>query len=343
MPLQSFPIIALVGPDATGKSTLAAKLGELYNYQYQHATYRFKDKMDLYHLAYLDLALRKSVNGPVVMDRWWPCEHAYAEVFRQGPSSPSYQWPYYGQMLDRVALKHGVLYVFCLPRDKGRYLAHFDRTRRQRPEMFDSVSAVYDQYERLLSGLKGHPNLIRYDIFDDAKPFYSELNSLAWRSFVSATSGADFAAGIDDRRFAGNLNARLLLIGDRSNKRTRRTSYPFIAGHSCSPWITRALSNLGVKEADVAWVNLHDERGRVQWTKVELDAFYHMTFVAMGASAQASLTKMGYRFERVPHPQYYTRFHHHVTRPERLVKLFEDHGLFSTPAKVIYDPLREYA
>ena len=119
--MSKYPIIVLEGPDGSGKTTLAKMLVDEYGFAYRHLTYRFKDRMHLYHWAALELCLKDAETGPVVLDRWWPSEIVYADVFRGGS-----KWPLWPRMLDRVALKHGVTYVWCIPSNEEGKLFIFD-------------------------------------------------------------------------------------------------------------------------------------------------------------------------------------------------------------------------
>ena len=316
MKTQNFPIFVIDSPDGCGKSTLAQEFVKEFDAKHLHLTYRFKDRMPEYHLAAFDLALRYSQRRPVVLDRWWPSEIVYSHVFRGG-----HNYGYYTRMLDRLALRHAVQYIFCMPPDKESYLAHFNKVKQTRQEMFDDMSKVYDGYAALISTLAGHPfvQTWHYSIKDCKSVTDLYLEGLAHLVDVPKQLRV-----IDDVRFAGNPSARVLLVGDASNRHTRRGSYPFVANHGCSPWFTNHLQNIGVKEQDLGWLNLHDDNGKVQWTHAELKIFSEARLVALGANVQHSLTNLGLDFERAPHPQYLKRFHSKTERYPRLVELFRD-------------------
>jgi hypothetical protein len=138
------PIIIVDGPDGTGKSTLCAEL-ETHGFKSMHLTYRWKDRMDLYHWSAMNWAIKQARRTPVVLDRWWPSEEVYAEVYRGGSKNLVFN-----QGLDRVATRFGFTYVIALPRIKKQYLEFFNELKNKREEMFGDMSQVYDAYHRLI-------------------------------------------------------------------------------------------------------------------------------------------------------------------------------------------------
>ena len=159
---SNYPIFVLDGPDGVGKTTLALALKEYLGARYIHLTYRFKDKMHLYHGAAIRLAARLAENQPVILDRWWPSEIVYADAYRGGSKFTKHYF-----LLEHVATQLGVTYVICLPKDRERYLKHFEVLKGQRQEMFnEGLNRVYDGYEWLLNNyFMYRENVIQYDMF----------------------------------------------------------------------------------------------------------------------------------------------------------------------------------
>ena len=316
------PIIVLEGGDGTGKTTLANALVKELDAAYYHATYRFGDRMDKYHTAILHQALREAEERPVILDRWYPSELVYARAFR-GKS----KWPYAYRMFERVGLKHNITYVFCHPRDKQVYLQAFDELKQTREEMYDSVDRVYDLFGHMIHMLRYNNGLIGFDRFKQVNATLEEqaraIGEWAWGR---AERLPKFASDPNDRRFAGNPWAPVILVGDKSNIKGRHNPWPFFEyGHS-SLWITKALAEMNVPESALGWINLHDKDGKVQWTLEELQ-FFDATFVAMGAAAQASLRSMGVHHKPMPHPQWLCRFHHEEYRYPHVQNLFSELGI----------------
>jgi DNA polymerase III delta prime subunit len=160
---SNHPIIVIEGPDGTGKTTLSDALREELGARYIHLTYRWKDKMHLYHLAALRTAAILAKTSPVVIDRWWPSEIAYADAYRGGS-----KYAKYFMRLDYAATQMGVFYVMCLPSDRERYLKHYNVLKGKRTEMYDEgMERVYDNFLEIWRWtFKYRPNAYRYDFFE---------------------------------------------------------------------------------------------------------------------------------------------------------------------------------
>ena len=81
-------VFILDGPDATGKTTLASKLSEIYNIPIYHLTYyndekKFQKQFDIANEMLKEWADGK--RGGFILDRYIFSEYAYHNVYR--PSS----------------------------------------------------------------------------------------------------------------------------------------------------------------------------------------------------------------------------------------------------------------
>jgi thymidylate kinase len=160
------PIIVIEGPDGSGKTTLANQLCKELGAKYVHLTYRWGSKMFDYHTAALFYVLRQAEHQPVVLDRWWPSEIIYADVFRGGS-----KWPLAYRLFEKAALLYGFTFINCLPQDKVEYLKHFDELQKKRLEMFNNMEKIYDKYYDLFNGpiFKGRQNVLSYDFMSSAR------------------------------------------------------------------------------------------------------------------------------------------------------------------------------
>lgn len=158
------PIIVLEGPDGAGKTSLAEALQKKLGARYVHLTYRFKDKMHLYHGAALRFCARVAQDQPVILDRWWPSEIVYADAYRGGSTFAKYYL-----LMEHIASKIGLVYVMCLPEDREQYLEHFNKLKGQRVEMYnEGLNRVYDGYSVMYSHyLSLKENVYRYDMFEN--------------------------------------------------------------------------------------------------------------------------------------------------------------------------------
>lgn len=162
-----YPIIVLEGPDGVGKSSLGLALTKYLGAKYLHLTYRFRDKMDLYHYAAIRCCAHWAQNQPVILDRWWVSEILYAEAYRGG--SPFIKRHF---LLEHIANKIGLTYVVCLPENRQQYFDHYltvkaGRTQtelaRDPPEGVEKVYDLYVDFYKTYLGLK--ENVMHYDVF----------------------------------------------------------------------------------------------------------------------------------------------------------------------------------
>jgi thymidylate kinase len=184
--LTKYPIFVVEGPDGAGKTSLCEALKQVASYRYStnvgyiHLTYRWKDRMHLYHTAALHYAARLSRHQPVIVDRWWPSEIVYADAYRGGSKFVKHYF-----RLEHAATLMGLTYVLCLPADRERYLAHFDELKNKRDEMYlEGMQRVYDGYAELYRDyLSLRNNVITYDMFD----WYAEDDDSREMALISAS------------------------------------------------------------------------------------------------------------------------------------------------------------
>lgn len=245
------PIVVVEGPDGSGKTTLAMKLCASMGAKYLHLTYRFKNQMFNYHTAAIELALKYAEKQPVVIDRWWPSELIYADVFRGGSTIK-----HSGRFLDRVALKHGVTYVFCNPSDEAKYFSRFDALKETGREMYTSMEGVYQGYQNLYKRLGPRTDCVHYDIDTDGKDLENYVEWL--ETYSSSIWGRvnPFWSDNGNRMIAGNGNRPdILFVGDENLSKTRREVWPFFEYGNSSLWFTEALARHKIPEHKLAWVN----------------------------------------------------------------------------------------
>lgn len=166
------PIIVFEGPDGAGKTTLALALKKHIGARYIHLTYRFRNKMDVYHYAAIRLAAHLSQHQPVIIDRWWPSEILYAEAYRGG--SPFMKRHF---LLEHIANKAGVVYVACVPEDGQAYLENYRQLKETRSEAelkrdpLEGVEKVYELYVDFYNNyFRLKENVCHYDMlknYDD--------------------------------------------------------------------------------------------------------------------------------------------------------------------------------
>lgn len=160
---MTYPIFVLEGPDCGGKTTLAEVLAKKCGAKRLHATYRFKGRMHLYHLAQFRLALKTAQTRPVVMDRWWPSEIAYGNTYRSGPE-PNFDYEFFIE-LGRC---YCVSYTFCMPTRWEEYWKwyqlRYSKDREMYPLDMGQVNWLWQNYrELMLDHHKYYPqNLLQF-------------------------------------------------------------------------------------------------------------------------------------------------------------------------------------
>jgi transposase-like protein len=159
---SKYPIFVLEGPDGAGKTTLAMALKEMLGARYLHLTYRWKDKMHLYHYSAIRVAGHMAQHQPVIIDRWWPSEIVYADAYRGGSKFTKHYF-----LLELIASKIGLTYVMCLPEERDRYLEHYNILKGQREEMYnEGLDRVYSGYMEIYKNYLGlKENVCHYDMF----------------------------------------------------------------------------------------------------------------------------------------------------------------------------------
>lgn len=321
MPSTNHPIFVLEGPDGSGKSTFAKSFLEVLGpkAKYLHLTNRFRDKMFTYHTAGLERCLRLSEDGPVVLDRWWPSELIYSATFRGGS-----KWPMGGRLLDRIGMKYSVNYVFFLP-DKDIYLENFKTLNERRPkkgigrDMHPAMEECYDRYWDMFEGMRHRTDVWSFDFASQETLYIAE--SLIDAGYARKRFSPGWWDTRHERLGAGNHHGtrdygpRVLLVGDTSNPKVRRGTWPFMEHSNSSLFVTEALEKAQIPEDMLLWSNAYRSPGDETpdpRLMVLCQDFQPEYVVALGDRAIKAC-----RFHGIPiskemnHPQYYRRFRHH--------------------------------
>jgi hypothetical protein len=315
---MTYPVIVLEGADCAGKSTLGEYLKGRWasvgaGAALIHATYRFPNQMFDYHTALLEKVLKLREHGPVILDRWWPSELIYADVFRGGS-----RWPMGGRMLDRVALKHGFIYVGCIPSDDGWHTRIFNERAEAGGEMYTRNEGVAAQYKQWHHRMSRRADYARYDVCTQGTSMGDVAAGLMlMHTMLTISTPAPFR-NAKYRQVAGNPRSPLVMIlGERSNPKGRHSVWPFFEHAHSSLWLTQALANAGLKEEQIAWYNVLPEDGDEKWARESLDTTYNVIkphyLLALGRTAQMVCVKAGlvipeHGYRALPHPSYVRRF-----------------------------------
>jgi len=316
-------IFILEGPDGAGKTTLAQHMSKQLDATYLHLSYRWPDHMFEYHTAAIRWAIRKSHKKPVIIDRWWPSEALYAAEYRGGS-----KWSQMGRMMDRVARKHGAVYIYCLPEDLVDYEKRFDKLKSEREEMYDSVMGVAARYRFLWNGDKVHiPNenytdlLIRTGgvktrrdhVYYSIESWGDKLDLFTEYAYDRALERihSQLPDSMDEPNLLGHLKeAEYVFVGERVKPKYNNLEWPWYDyGHS-SLYLAQALHEVPVREELLMWGNAINHDGTTNKILPTLaEAKPELKFIAVGKVALSYLSKQGIEvFEHVKHPAFVKRF-----------------------------------
>jgi thymidylate kinase len=306
--MSQHPILVLDGPDGSGKTTLAMKLCASMGAKYIHLTFRWKNAMFNYHTAAIELALKYAEKQPVVIDRWWPSELIYANVFRHGSNIK-----HSGRFLDRVALKHGLTYVFCNPSNEAKYFSRFKELEATGREMYTSMEGVYQGYQELYKKLGSRLDCVHYDIDTDGKDLEGFVEWLESYSYSVWGKVPPFWSDNSNRMVAGSSNhPDILFVGDESPTKTRRKVWPFFEYDHSSLWFTEALARHKIPEYKLAWVN-SAEKGIPNFAMVRKAILTarpkHVVMLGHKAAGRVTIDRNSpTQYHFMKHPQWYKRF-----------------------------------
>lgn len=305
-------IIVLDGADVAGKTTLAGALTEKYGGHYIHATYKFKKCMDLYHLAIIRKAIKliEEDGKMVVVDRWWPSEMIYGDVYRAGARVSNAGL----RILHRLGLRHGVSYVICY-RDRDCVMPAFLKAHSERAEMYaadERMLQVHDGYQALYESIQGQQSRWHHYNVDRAiaNPHYftAQLDMIG-----KCSQFYDYERHFMNELLPHSVGAtsfKYLMVGERINPVAHALDYPWIGFKGISLKMAKALGELGVPEHDVCWTNVMLPNGKPNGHLNKLLRILRLgpKVVAMGDLATRFCKDEGRCDYSMPHPSYITRF-----------------------------------
>jgi len=287
-------LVIFEGPDGGGKSTAAKQYAEETGSLYVHFPALPQVGNGLARL-YVE-AMLPALMGyqDVVFDRCWLSEVPYGAVFRGGADRLGNASR---RMLERLAMRCQAHVVLALP---DLELCLHNYRSRKALEYLDNeeqLSRVYASYKQLNTALP----VERYD--------YSQHAPLkAWVTHVTRT-----APHLLGCRTAGNLDAKILIVGDKFAERKNEDpwyQWPFgsFSNVGCSQWLTDHLEHHGVGEEQLLWVNAD-----------ELEKFCQSPqptsrrVIALGAEAAQQVAEclpaeMSAKMRMFSHPQHHKRF-----------------------------------
>jgi len=126
-------MIIIEGPDCTGKTTLAKKIGG----QYFHCSWDNTWDIETYHrlIAHTAGKLEQIANVPCVVDRLCLSEAVYGARFRGGPSYDT------KELMSEIIAAYNPTLILCTADPHEEY------SKIKRAEMFDTVDGLAELYQ----------------------------------------------------------------------------------------------------------------------------------------------------------------------------------------------------
>lgn len=287
------------GNDGSGKSTLARQYAELTN-----ACYRHHDpcpRVTGNHLlkVYVEMMLPALLGyQDVVMDRAWLSEQVYGSIIRRKDRVSCVG----ARLLERLALRCEVAMVLCAP--PFEVCQQVYRSRRAGEDLYgeDLLRLVDWGYtQRWQEGSLTDLPLITHAVHGHEETLWRELAAIHGHQEAHPVAW----------RTGGNLLASVALVGDdfdplRNEDLELRAPFGSLGAAGCSRWLVEKLSERGIKESDLFWVNSSDS----SFEEIAEEWLPGKTVYALGTTASKRLSATGISHVHVDHPQHAKRFRH---------------------------------
>lgn len=149
-------LITIDGPDASGKSTLAARIAEVTGGRVIHLTWskQLEACMDEYRVAALNYARVLARHCVVILERPWLSHPIYAEVYRGGAFNQD-DVTFWKNFTEENAL----LNIIALPGNEDEWYGHYKQMCGQRVELHGpneaKARAVFEGFRDAFTGAAG--------------------------------------------------------------------------------------------------------------------------------------------------------------------------------------------
>ena len=304
------------GPDGGGKSTIAQEYAQLTQARYVHHG-PYKQVTDgLARMVYESMLPALLGYEDVVLDRCWISEPIYADAFREGNDRVG---PERARMMDRVAMRCGAVVVKCLP--PWAFVKATFNGRKDEEYLDDDqqLLRVYGDYQH---DLNTHLHVVEYDWTQHVDKKLSLTVMTAIKPLVELQRAKNPPHSIRALS-AGNWNAPVVIVGDsfaehKNNDAMYQLPFVSMNGNGCSMWLARQLTEAGISEQSLLWVNA-DELERVPEF---FDWHAAKKFITLGDKASSVIKSVGLDHSPVSHPQYWKRFQN--GQPYPLIKVLKD-------------------
>lgn len=322
-------VVVLEGPDGAGKTTLAEELCNRYGGHYVHRTWRKGMDVWDHHTEALQIANARSHEQLVVIDRLWPSEAIYGEVYR-GESD----YKHNSRAMDRVLNRMAALYVLCVPRDQNYVRGIHAERAAAGGEMYSNIDRVTQTYVDWLDGaevlvqptnivhqqaaaggfLKTRSDAYHYDVTIQGSNLPRVCHDIEWRLTERQKTQWQFALDPATPNVLGHAaDAEFLFVGEAVGDLHAWSRWPFYARTHSPDFINRALHQIAFNEQRGAWTNAWDDDNRLP--HVYAGARNSLKVIALGRKAERRCNALQIPVHAaLPHPSWARRFNHHGER-----------------------------
>lgn len=180
-------LVTIDGPDASGKSTLAATIAQITGGQVVHLTWtpQLERVMNKYRFSAIEYATALAKSFVVILERPWLSHPVYAEVYRNGEISGDVAgW----KTATEAAAK---LNLIALPGDEEVWLANYLKMCSERDELHGpnpgKARAVYEGFRDAFSGASGvgYQPVGVVDVYDMQRyPTQDDIETFVYRNVL---------------------------------------------------------------------------------------------------------------------------------------------------------------
>lgn len=311
-------LIVIEGVDKAGKSTLANKLSELLSWPVVHFGKPGPDPALEYIKFLQDLGTKN-----IICDRFYAGELVYGPLLR----GKQVLTPLQVVTIERQIRAHLGIMIHVNPpfniieeryHKLGDDLITLPQNKRAY-EMFNTVCPMRKVHLNLQWDGSGDINKIAQKIVGVAL----DLQQKSWVCTRSAT-GIGTVYG-----------EKIVFVGEKVNEKTTWVGLPFDSG-PCADYLLRGMLLAGLDDRKVYITNANTI------STEEVNALKEHTpaqFIALGNVASEKLKTLGIAGVKIPHPQFWNRFHHQdIEGYSMLIK----NAIAEAYTYNVYSSLRQY-
>ena len=232
----------------------------------------------------------------------------YADAYRNGSN-----WPLAYRMFERIALRFGLSYVFCLPTDREAYLNFFSELKQSREEMYSSgMEKVYDGYTELFNKFKQtREGVSHYDFMTEGHRLDDVCQDIISTGYDIQRTASGESGDLSIDWMSGNLVNPIFTIVDANDTRakSRRRLFSHFGYDFTNSQFAGVLEELGIYESELAFVTLD---GKPHSERIEFIKNLGKPVIAAGAYTELMLKAAGIDMLGTIHKPSYNSINNHA-------------------------------